>query len=167
MGYTLPFLIWRRSAKKAPVLPGTCRTRTGALKLPWYHLASPRPCGHSLCRTQLRQRGNGRTRRRLTVRPRGSETMFCAARPARFHPSGFLSGADDAYSSLHSQFDTIYIVMLIIRKNSGFVNKNVKKEPSQSKPAGFDSSPEGRAFEILRHTQKSSPIGGAVERMRD
>ena len=33
-----------------------------------------------------------------------SETIFGIARPARFHPSGFLSGADGAYSSLHSQF---------------------------------------------------------------
>jgi hypothetical protein len=64
-------------------------------------------------------------------------------------------------------FSANAIIMFIIRKKSGFVNKNMKKEPSQSKPAGFESSPEGRAFEILRHTQKSSPIGGAVERMRD
>ena len=44
------------------------------------------------------------------IRPRGSETMFRSARPARFHPSGFLSGADEAYSSLHSQFTLLYLI---------------------------------------------------------
>ena len=51
--------------------------------------------------------------------------MFRFAQPARFHPSGFLSGADESYSSLLSQFIAICIVTSMIRKKAGFVNKNL------------------------------------------
>ena len=48
-------------------------------------------------------------------------------------------------------FSANAIIMFIIRKKSGFVNKNMKKEPSQSKPDGVASSPiQGSFFAILR-----------------
>jgi hypothetical protein len=81
------------------------------------------------------QRGNGRTRRRLNFHLRSSETIFGIARPARFHPSGFLSGADGAYSSLHSQFDTIFSVASIIRKKCGFVNKKMQNRAGKASSA--------------------------------
>ena len=79
-------------------------------------------------------------------------------------------------------FSANAIIMFIIRKKSGFVNKNMKKEPSQSKPAGFDSSPEGELLKFYGTRKKAPPSGPispgrgkmakpkgetAVERMRD
>ena len=123
--------------QKAPVPCRKLRPRTRAL-LSWYHLGSPGLCRQSLARWHINnvpaRRGNGRTRRRLEkktpLRPRGSETIFHSARPARFHPPGFLSGADGVYSSRQSRFAvwmqrgrTFPLHLLpIIRKNSEFVN---------------------------------------------
>ena len=101
---------------------------------PWF--ARPlqaEPCALAYNNVPAR-RGNGRTRRRLEkktpLRPRGSETIFHSARPARFHPPGFLSGADGVYSSRQSRF-AVWVqrgrtfplhLLPIIRKNSEFVN---------------------------------------------
>ena len=123
--------------QKAPVPCRKLRPRTRAL-LSWYHLGSPGLCRQSLARWHINnvpaRRGNGRTRRRLEkktpLRPRGSETIFHSARPARFHPPGFLSGADGVYSSRQSRF-AVWVqrgrtfplhLLPIIRKNSEFVN---------------------------------------------
>ena len=119
------------------------------------------------------RRGNGRTRRRLEkktpLRPRGSETIFHSARPARFHPPGFLSGADGVYSSRQSRF-AVWVqrgrtfplhLLPIIRKNSGFVNIKSRKpltdHRARQRPAKRLFGPDGQGF--LRK-QESSPFGG-------
>ena len=87
--------------------------------LSWYHLGSPGLCRQSLARWHINnvpaRRGNGRTRRRLEkktpLRLRGSETIFHSARPARFHPPGFLSGADGVNRMLESPFDDFFDAM--------------------------------------------------------
>ena len=67
--------------------------------LPWYHLVLPVPCG---------------------ARPR-SETIFSSLFPACFHRPGSLEGVNArAYSSLHSQFDDI---VLIVSTRRDFVNR--------------------------------------------
>ena len=108
------------------------RTRTGA-ELPWYHLASPRPCGHGLaCRDGPGLRavtgapGGGLAARRFTPTAQRPSSTPCS--PARFHPSGFLSGAGGAYSprqgcSLFAKGAHDPLVPIIIRKNGGFVNR--------------------------------------------
>ena len=108
------------------------RTRTGA-ELPWYHLASPRPCRHGLaCRDEPGLRavtgapGGGLAARRFTPTAQRPSSTPCS--PARFHPSGFLSGAGGAYSprqgcSLFAKGAHDPLVPIIIRKNSGFVNR--------------------------------------------
>ena len=69
-------------------------------------------------------RCNGRTRRRLGAlapRPRSSETIFSPLFPACFHRPGSLEGVNArAYSSLHSQFDDI---VLIVSTRRDFVNR--------------------------------------------
>ena len=111
---------------------GMHRTRTGA-ELPWYHLASPRPCRHGLaCRDEPGLRavtgapGGGLAARRFTPTAQRPSSTPCS--PARFHPSGFLSGAGGAYSprqgcSLFAKGAHDPLVPIIIRKNSGFVNR--------------------------------------------
>ena len=107
------------------------RTRTGA-ELPWYHLALPRPCRHGLaCRGKTGLRavtgapGGGLAARRFTPTAQRPSSTPCS--PARFHPSGFLSGAGGAYSprqgcSLSAKGAHDPLVPIIIRKNGGFVN---------------------------------------------
>ena len=108
------------------------RTRTGA-ELPWYHLASPCPCGHGLaCRDGPGLRavtgapGGSLAERRFTPTAQRPSSTPCS--PARFHPSGFLSGAGGAYSprqgcSLFAKGAHDPLVPIIIRKNGGFVNR--------------------------------------------
>ena len=103
----LPFF-WRSERKTLPPCR-LCRTRTRAYNFRGTTLFRRALAGAAL-RRNSGERGNGRTRRGLTIRPRSSETIFGIARPARFHPSGFLSGADEAYSSLHSQFTLLYLI---------------------------------------------------------
>ena len=110
---------------------GMHRTRTGA-ELPWYHLASPRPCRHGLaCRGKTGLRavtgapGGGLAACRFTPTAQRPSSTPCS--PARFHPSGFLSGAGGAYSprqgcSLFAKGAHDPLVPIIIRKNGGFVN---------------------------------------------
>ena len=107
------------------------RTRTGA-ELPWYHLASPRPCRHGLaCRDEpglcavTGAPGGGLAACRFTPTAQRPSSTPCS--PARFHPSGFLSGAGGAYSprqgcSLFAKGAHDPLVPIIIRKNGGFVN---------------------------------------------
>ena len=138
---------------------GMHRTRTGA-ELPWYHLASPRSCERGLvgwCLTRPRA---------VTGAPVAGSIFTCAARrpssAQRCLPASILRAFCQAQTMRTLLFSANAIIMFIIRKKSGFVNKNMKKEPSQSKPAGFDSSPEGRAFDSerksLRKTGKTSPF---------
>ena len=99
------------------------------------------PCFAALLRTgpcglmpDQPTRSNGRTRRRLNLHLRSSETIFGIARPARFHPSGFLSGACCAYSSRQSQFVCVSKGQkipfdIIIRKKGGFVNEKRSNHP--------------------------------------
>ena len=103
----LPFF-WRSERKTLPPCR-LCRTRTRAYNFRGTTLFR-RALADAALRRNSGERGNGRTRRGLTIRPRSSETIFGIARPARFHPSGFLSGADEAYSSLHSQFTLLYLI---------------------------------------------------------
>ena len=114
---------------------GMHRTRTGA-ELPWYHLASPRPCGHGLaCRGKTGLRavtgapGGDLAACRFTPTAQRPSSTPCS--PARFHPSGFLSGAGGAYSprqgcSLFAKGAHDPLVPIIIRKNGGFVTLLVK-----------------------------------------
>ena len=121
------FLSFGSASKKRSRPAGYNRTRTRALNLRGTTLLR---CALADAAFSRQKTGlcavTGAPRRRLIVHLRGS------AQPARFHPSGFLSGADGAYSSLHSQFDTIFSVTFIIRKKCGFVNKKMQDHATQS-----------------------------------
>ena len=163
MGFHSSFLMWL-CHKKAPVLPETSG-QGRELNFRGTTLLRPALAGKTLC---WRKNQPGALTDATPSRAHCSPVQ--APRPCSA-PRGLPASIPRAFCQAQTMrtllFSANAIIMFIIRKKSGFVNKNMKKEPSQSKPAGFDSSPEGRAFEILRHTQKSSPIGGAVERMRD
>ena len=120
------------ASKKRSRPAGYNRTRTRALNLRGTTLLR---CALADAAFSRQKTGlcavTGASRRRLIVHLRGSKTIFGTARPARFHPSGFLSGADGAYSSLHGQFDTIFSVASIIRKKCGFVNKKMQNRAVQ------------------------------------
>lgn len=85
----------KRGSKKLPSSRGTMPCKDGSRILPWYHLGSPAPHGaRPRCCIPVKTpdtagRSNGRTRHRLKkFRLCGSETIFSAPMPARFHRRG-------------------------------------------------------------------------------
>ena len=156
IGVILPFLL-ALQRKTLPPCRYLNRTRTRALHFRGTTLLRPALAGKTLC---WRKNQPGALTDATPSRAHCSPVQ--APRPCsapRGLPASILRAFCQAQTMRTLLFSANAIIMFIIRKKSGFVNKNMKKEPSQSKPAGFDSSPKGRAFEILRHTQKSSPFG--------
>ena len=92
--------------------------------------------------------------------------MFRSARPARFHPSGFLSGADEAYSSLHSQFTLLH---LIYAKSVG-LSSNEMWQPLSHRFAMTAPLPRGASGEEgkrYRYRQRPLLQGEVARRRRD
>ena len=150
--------------KKTPLNPNS---RTRAFRLRGTTLLRPALAGKTLC---WRKNQPGALTDATPSRAHCSPVQ--APRPCsapRGLPASILRAFCQAQTMRTLLFSANAIIMFIIRKKSGFVNKNMKKEPSQSKPDGFASSPEEGAFGLCRNPislQKSSPEGGAGERMR-
>ena len=147
------------ASKKRSRPAGYNRTRTRALHFRGTSLLRLALAGKTLC-WRKNQPGalTDATPSRANCSPMQAPRPCSAPRGL---PASILRAFCQAQTMRTLLFSANAIIMFIIRKKSGFVNKNMKKEPSQSKPAGFDSSPEGRAFEILRHTQKKLPHRGS------